>query len=100
MLTPTISRQVETDAKYDVYLERQQADIDIYRRDEGLILPSDLDYAQIRGLSSEVRQKLEAARPSSIGQAARLDGITPAALTLLAARVRRGSVTGGTARRA
>jgi tRNA uridine 5-carboxymethylaminomethyl modification enzyme len=86
-----IARQVETDAKYAVYLDRQAADVAGYRRDEALPLPDDLDYAEIAGLSSEARQKLTAARPRTIGQAARLDGITPAALTLLTARIRRGA---------
>ena len=84
-----IAEQLEIDAKYEVYLSRQAADIAAYRRDEGLQLPETLDYAQLRGLSNEVRQKLEALRPRSIGQAGRIDGITPAALTLLAAHLKR-----------
>lgn len=84
-----IAQQLETDAKYAVYLQRQAADVAAYRRDEALPLPDDLDYAAVKGLSWEVRQKLEAARPRTIGQAARIDGITPAALTLLAARLHR-----------
>jgi len=85
-----IARQLETDAKYAVYLDRQTADVEAYRRDEALALPEDLDYGDVTGLSSEVRQKLISARPRTIGQAARIDGVTPAALTLLAARIRRG----------
>jgi tRNA uridine 5-carboxymethylaminomethyl modification enzyme len=88
---PAIASQIETDARYAVYLDRQAADVASYRRDESLHLALDLDYGSIRGLSSELRQKLEAARPETIGQAARIDGMTPAALTLLAARVRRGA---------
>lgn len=88
-ISPRIAGQLETDAKYSVYLDRQAADVAAYRRDEALALPDDLDYAAVRGLSSEVRQKLEANRPRTIGQAARIDGVTPAALTLLAARLRR-----------
>jgi tRNA uridine 5-carboxymethylaminomethyl modification enzyme len=84
-----IAEQLEIDAKYEVYLSRQAADIAAYRRDEGLRLPETLDYAQLRGLSNEARQKLEALRPRSIGQAGRIDGITPAALTLLAAHLKR-----------
>ncbi len=80
---------LETDARYAVYLDRQSADVATYRRDEALALPADIDYAAIQGLSMEVRQKLAAQRPRTIGQAARIDGVTPAALTLLAARVRR-----------
>ena len=88
-LPPKIAEQVEIDAKYDVYLSRQAADIAAYRRDESLELPDGLDYSQLRGLSHEVRQKLDAARPRTIGQAARMDGITPAALTLLVAHLKR-----------
>ena len=75
--------QIETDARYVGYLDRQQADIDAFRRDEALCLPADLDYLTLEGMATEVRQKLAAARPVTLGQAARLDGMTPAALTLL-----------------
>jgi tRNA uridine 5-carboxymethylaminomethyl modification enzyme len=88
-LDPAIARQIEIDAKYDVYLARQAADIAAYRRDESLQLPDELDYARLRGLSNEVRQKLELIRPRTIGHAGRIDGITPAALALLAAHLRR-----------
>jgi len=84
-----IAEQVEIDAKYAVYLDRQAADVAAFRRDEALVLPETLDYATIPGLSNEARQKLGAARPRTVGQAGRIDGITPAALTLLAAHVRR-----------
>jgi tRNA uridine 5-carboxymethylaminomethyl modification enzyme len=83
-----IAVHVEIDAKYDVYLKRQTADVDAFRRDEGLIL-SDVDYADVPGLSNEARTKLEAARPHTVGQAGRLDGLTPAALGILAAYLRR-----------
>ncbi|MGA7488614.1 MAG: tRNA uridine-5-carboxymethylaminomethyl(34) synthesis enzyme MnmG [Xanthobacteraceae bacterium] len=88
-LPPKIAEQLEIDAKYEVYLSRQAADIAAYRRDESLELPEGLDYLRLNGLSNEVRQKLAAARPRTIGQAARLDGITPAALTLLVAHLKR-----------
>ena len=88
---PKIAEQLEIDAKYDVYLSRQAADIAAYRRDEKLELPEGLDYSQIRGLSTEVRQRLSSARPRTISQAARMDGITPAALTLLVAHLKRNS---------
>ena len=78
-----IRAQIETDARYAGYLERQQADIDAFRRDEALTLPRDMDYLALEGMATEVRQKLAAARPVTLGQAARLDGMTPAALTLL-----------------
>ena len=89
-LPPAIAAQVETDAKYAVYLERQAADVAAFRRDEAVELPAQLDYDAVPGLSNESRQKLAAARPRTIGHASRIDGITPAALTLLAAHVRRG----------
>ena len=88
-LAPKIAEQLETDAKYEVYLSRQAADVESYRRDESVILPDDIDYAALPGLSNEVRHKLQSHRPRTIGQAGRLDGITPAALTLLIAHVRR-----------
>jgi tRNA uridine 5-carboxymethylaminomethyl modification enzyme len=81
--------RVETDARYAVYLERQTADIDAYRRDEELTLPASLDYGEIGGLSAELRSKLAFLKPRTLGQAQRIEGITPAALTLLAARARR-----------
>jgi tRNA uridine 5-carboxymethylaminomethyl modification enzyme len=85
---PSIAVHVEIDAKYDVYLKRQTADVDAFRRDEGLIL-SDIEYGVVPGLSNEARSKLEAARPRTVGQAGRLDGLTPAALGILAAYLRR-----------
>jgi tRNA uridine 5-carboxymethylaminomethyl modification enzyme len=88
-LSPAIAEQLEIDAKYSVYLDRQAADIAAYRRDEALALPDDLDYAAVSGLSHEVRQKLASVRPRTLGQAGRIDGVTPAALTLLAAHLRR-----------
>ena len=88
-LPARIAAQLEIDAKYEVYLSRQAADIAAYRRDESLELPESLDYRQLAGLSNEVRQKLEASRPRTIGHAARMDGITPAALTLLVAHLKR-----------
>jgi tRNA uridine 5-carboxymethylaminomethyl modification enzyme len=86
-----IAEQLEIDAKYAVYLGRQTADIESYRRDESFELPAELDYAALPGLSHEVRQKLQTLRPGTIGQAGRIDGVTPAALTLLVAHVRRAS---------
>jgi tRNA uridine 5-carboxymethylaminomethyl modification enzyme len=81
--------QLEIEAKYAVYLDRQASDVAAYRRDEALRLPDGLDYGAIAGLSSEVRQKLQSSRPRTIGHAGRIDGMTPAALTLLAAHARR-----------
>jgi tRNA uridine 5-carboxymethylaminomethyl modification enzyme len=87
-VAPAIAEQVETDAKYAVYLDRQADDVAAYRRDETLELPAGIDYAQIPGLSAELRQKLDSIRPRTLGQAGRVDGMTPVALTLLAARIR------------
>ncbi len=87
---PSIAEQIEIDAKYDVYLSRQAADIAAYRRDESFELPDDFDYAALPGLSNEMKQKLQTQRPRTIGHASRIDGVTPAALTLLVAHVRRG----------
>lgn len=83
------AERIETDARYAVYLDRQQADIDAFRRDEELALPETLDYQSIAGLSAELRGKLAFLKPRTLGQAQRIDGMTPSALTLLAARARR-----------
>nr|CAE25738.1 putative glucose inhibited division protein A (GidA) [Rhodopseudomonas palustris CGA009] len=85
---PAIAVHVEIDAKYHVYLERQTADVEAFRRDESLGL-TDVDYAAVPGLSNEARTRLERHRPHTVGQAGRLDGITPAALGILAAYLRR-----------
>jgi tRNA uridine 5-carboxymethylaminomethyl modification enzyme len=92
-LAPKVAEQIEIDAKYDVYLSRQAADIAAYRRDESFELPDDFDYASLPGLSNEMKQKLQVHRPRTIGHAGRIDGVTPAALTLLVAHVRRGKKT-------
>jgi tRNA uridine 5-carboxymethylaminomethyl modification enzyme len=89
-IAPKIAAQLEIDAKYAVYLDRQAADVAAYRRDESLELPEELDYGALPGLSMEMRHKLQTIRPRTIGQAGRIDGVTPAALTLLAAHIRRG----------
>lgn len=80
--------QLEVDAQYAGYLDRQDADILAFRRDEAMALPADLDYARVHGLSTEAAQKLSQIRPATLGQAARIDGVTPAALTLVLAHVR------------
>jgi tRNA uridine 5-carboxymethylaminomethyl modification enzyme len=84
-----VREQVEIDAAYAGYLDRQAADAEAFRRDEDLRLPGELDYAAIGGLSNEVREKLAAVRPLTLGQAARIEGVTPGALTALLAHVRR-----------
>jgi tRNA uridine 5-carboxymethylaminomethyl modification enzyme len=86
---PEIREQIEIDAAYAGYLDRQQADVDAFRRDEALRLPADLDYTAVGGLSNEIRDKLTAVRPLTLGQAARIEGVTPGALTALLAHVRR-----------
>jgi len=80
--------QLEIDAQYAGYLDRQDADIMAFRRDEGRTLPAGLDYGAVIGLSNEVRQKLERIRPATLGQAARIEGVTAAALTLVLAHVK------------
>src|SRR5204862_5710929 len=89
-----IAEQLEIDAKYDVYLSRQAADIAAFRRDESLELPEHLDYGVLPGLSNEVLQRLQSARPRTIGQAGRLDRVTPAALTLFVAHLKRAARSG------
>ncbi len=86
-----IAVQLETDCRYAIYFERQEADIRAFRRDEALMLPADLDFDAVGGLSNEVRAKLKAARPATLGAAARLDGVTSAAVIALLAHVRRKS---------
>ncbi|MDB5501511.1 MAG: tRNA uridine-5-carboxymethylaminomethyl(34) synthesis enzyme MnmG [Tardiphaga sp.] len=90
VIDPSIAVHLEIDAKYDVYLKRQTADVDAFRRDEGLLL-TEIDYDAVPGLSNEARAKLGKARPRTVGQAGRLDGLTPAALAILAAYLRRES---------
>jgi tRNA uridine 5-carboxymethylaminomethyl modification enzyme len=85
----SVREQVEIEASYAGYLERQAADVAAFRRDEDLALAEDLDYAQVGSLSSEAREKLSAIRPSTLGQAGRIEGVTPGALTALLAHVRR-----------
>jgi tRNA uridine 5-carboxymethylaminomethyl modification enzyme len=86
-----VREQIEVDATYAGYLDRQKAEVDAFRRDEALILPDDLDYAAVPGLSNECRQKLDAVKPQTLGQASRIEGVTPGAVTALLAHVRRSS---------
>ena len=83
-IAPKTAAQIEIDAKYAVYLDRQTKDIDAFRRDEALAIPRDVDYAALPGLSNEIRARLETVRPRTMGQAGRIEGMTPAAMTLLA----------------
>ncbi len=84
-----IAEQLEIDGRYAGYIERQEADIRAFRRDEALRLPRDLDYDAIGGLSTELRSKLRSGRPETLGAAARISGVTPAALVALLRYVRR-----------
>ena len=88
---PQIAEQVEIQAKYAGYIDRQQDEIERTRRNETLNLPADLDYANVKGLSSEVREKLARHRPQTLGQAGRIPGITPAAVSLLLVHLRKRS---------
>ena len=87
-MEPLIVEQLEIDAQYAGYLDRQDADIVAFRKDEGRALPASLDYGAVVGLSNEVRQKLAAIRPATLGQASRIEGVTAAALTLVLAHVK------------
>ena len=91
-ITEKIAVQLETDGHYAAYLTRQEADVAAFRRDENLTLPDALDYTVVAGLSAEVVQKLSATRPRTLGQAGRIEGVTPGALTALLGHVRRGDV--------
>jgi tRNA uridine 5-carboxymethylaminomethyl modification enzyme len=89
-VAPEVASQVEIQAKYHGYIERQEAEIARRMEYEELRLPMDFDYATVKGLSSETRQILNRHRPETIGQAARLSGITPAAVSLLLVHQKRG----------
>ena len=80
---PAVAQQVEIQAKYEGYLQRQHQEVERASRYESVTLPDSLDYAQVRGLSSEVREKLARHRPATVGQAGRIPGVTPAAISLL-----------------
>jgi tRNA uridine 5-carboxymethylaminomethyl modification enzyme len=84
-----VALQVDVQAKYTGYIDRQQDEIERQRRNEDTLLPTDLDYAAVRGLSNEVRQRLVEHRPATLGQAARIPGITPAAVSLLLIHLKR-----------
>ncbi|NKB43186.1 MAG: tRNA uridine-5-carboxymethylaminomethyl(34) synthesis enzyme MnmG [Alphaproteobacteria bacterium] len=88
-----VREQLEIEGRYAGYMERQEADIRAFRKDEALSLPDSLDYAKVGGLSNEVRQKLAAARPATLGAAARIPGVTPAGLTALLRHVRKPSTS-------
>jgi tRNA uridine 5-carboxymethylaminomethyl modification enzyme len=78
-----VVQQLEVQARYEGYIERQQREIDKHARQEALILPDDIDYANVTGLSTEARQRLLVARPVTLGHASRLEGVTPSTVSLL-----------------
>ena len=85
-----VAEQVEIQAKYQGYIERQEEEIARHGQSENLRLPPDVDYTRVRGLSVEVQQKLNQHRPETVGQAARISGITPAAISILLVHLKRG----------
>jgi tRNA uridine 5-carboxymethylaminomethyl modification enzyme len=89
-LDPAVIEQIEIQAKYEGYIERQRAEVERNAEMENRELPADLDYGQVKGLSAEVQQKLNRHRPRTIGQAARISGVTPAAISLLLVHLKRG----------
>jgi tRNA uridine 5-carboxymethylaminomethyl modification enzyme len=84
-----VAAQLEVDARYASYVERQEADVLAFRKEEGVRIPADFDYAAVASLSAEVRQKLERLRPATLAQASRMEGMTPAALMLLLAHLKK-----------
>ena len=89
-LDPDVIEQLEVEAHYAGYLDRQSADIVAFRKDENLLLPHDVDFARVGGLSNEVRDLLVKHRPQTLGAASRLPGVTPASLVALLRYVRKG----------
>ena len=90
MADPKVAEQVEIQAKYEGYITRQHAEVERRKDAESTRLPQDLDYREVRGLSTEAQQKLNRHRPETIGQASRISGITPAAISLLLVHLKRG----------
>tara|TARA_R100001369_G_scaffold1229_11_gene4147 strand:- start:7986 stop:9848 length:1863 start_codon:yes stop_codon:yes gene_type:complete len=91
IIEPQIRRQVERDALYAHYIVRQKRDIDLLQKDEAHVIPTEFDYSSIDGLSNELKSKLSLSRPGNLSQAARIDGMTPSALTLLLSHLKRDS---------
>jgi len=86
-----VEEQLEISAHYSGYLEKQEADIIAFRKDENLIIPRNIDYSKLSGLSNEVKSKFKLIKPKTLGQALRIDGITPAAAYILLSHVKKGS---------
>jgi tRNA uridine 5-carboxymethylaminomethyl modification enzyme len=91
-VTAQVAEQIEIQAKYAGYLDRQLAEIEKARRHEQTPIPEPIDYRQVRGLSAEVCQKLSDYRPETIGQASRISGVTPAAISLLMVHLKKASL--------
>ena len=91
MRTNTKEEQIEIEAHYSGYMEKQEADIVAFRKDENLLIPENIDYSKLSGLSNEVKSKFKLIRPRTLGQALRIDGITPAAAYILLSHVKKGS---------
>src|SRR5690606_24494957 len=96
---PQVAEQVEIDAKYAGYIDRRREDIERLRRGENTPIPTDFDYGQVKGLSNEVRHKLAEARPETLARAARIPGVTPAAISLLLIFHQKNAVASGAAER-
>jgi tRNA uridine 5-carboxymethylaminomethyl modification enzyme len=96
-LEPAVVRQIEIEGRYQGYMARQEADIRAFRKDEALELPAELDYVAVGGLSTEVRQLLTKSRPATLGAAARIPGVTPAAVMALLRHVRKRGAKAGKA---
>jgi tRNA uridine 5-carboxymethylaminomethyl modification enzyme len=94
-LHPRVQEQVEIQCKYEGYLRRQEAEVEKFKDLEQIRIPSDLDYSRITGLSNELRERLSDIRPISLGQAYRLPGMTPAALSLLRIAIKKAQADGG-----
>jgi tRNA uridine 5-carboxymethylaminomethyl modification enzyme len=92
---PAVARQVEIEIKYEGYIRKQLKEIDRFKNLERLRIPQDFDFGNIHGLSNELKEKLSAVRPDSLGQASRIDGITPAAISVLMVAVKSSGKIGG-----
>ena len=85
----SIEKQVVTDAHYMGYLQRQDRDIESFKKDESVIIPEGIDYEKLSGLSNEVKSKLLKVKPKTLGQAIRIDGVTPAAVIILLSHIKK-----------
>ena len=86
---PSVDEQVEINAHYSGYLPKQESDIKTFKKDEGLLIPTEIDYDSFSGLSNEVKSKLKLIKPKTLGQALRIDGVTPAAAIILLGAIKK-----------